>query len=62
MSRYIQKVGKLGVKEPVGSMLTKNDKNKLIADFVEIMGRRPTKLEMFTLLEEEVKIRQGKKE
>jgi len=44
-------------------MLTKKDKNKLIADFVEIMGRRPTKLEMFTLLEEEVKIRQrGRRE
>lgn len=57
MSRYIQKVRKLE------SMLTKKDKNKLIADFVEIMGRRPTKLEMFTLLEEEVKIRQrGRRE
>jgi len=54
------KVKKPRVIKPPVVILSEKDKKRLIDDFVEVMGRRPTKAEIFTLFEEEVKLRQRK--
>jgi len=52
------RVRKPKVVKPIEVVLTEEDKRRLIEDFVEVMDREPTKEEIFTLFQEEVKIRQ----
>ena len=57
------RVRKPKVVKPIEVVLTEKEKAKLIEDFVEVMDREPTREEIFTLFEEEVKIRRrGKRE
>lgn len=46
---------------PVKVELTKEDKERVIKDFVEVMKREPTEEEVETLLTEEKKIKQGRR-
>lgn len=52
------KVKKPRVVKPPEVVLTEEDKKRLINEFTEVMGRKPTRAEIFTLFEEEVKLKQ----
>ena len=56
----LPRVKKPRVIKPLEPVLLEEEKQKLIKDFIEVMDREPTRMEIFTLFEEEVKLRQRK--